>query len=34
MECPNGDHDYVYVETDGPLGHGWECSRCDFYQAG
>jgi hypothetical protein len=32
--CDNDDHDVVYVETDGPLGHGWECSKCDWWQVG
>lgn len=25
----------VYVLTDGPIGHGWECGTCgNFLQAG
>jgi hypothetical protein len=29
------DEHAVYIETDGPLGHGWECGICgEFLQAG
>ena len=26
--------EWVQVSTDGPLGHGWECTICGEYQAG
>lgn len=26
--------EWVPVTTDGPLGHGWECTICGEYQAG